>query len=64
MGDTQSKVTVRMGVDQEANVLLPDNEHQDYKLQHPHFGVDRFIDRVPRASGFKTIHFLEFMEPH
>ena len=39
MGDTQSNVTVRVGVDQEANVLLPDNEHQDYKLQHPHFGV-------------------------
>lgn len=64
MGDTHSKVTVRMGVHQEANVLLPDNEHQDYKLQQPHLGVDRFTDRVPRASGFKTIHFLEVMESH
>lgn len=26
--------------------------------------VCRFIDRVPRASGFKTIDFLEVMEPH
>lgn len=62
MGNPQSKVTVGMG-EEGANVLSPDNK-QDYKLQRPHFGVDHFTDRVPRASSFKITHFLEVMEPH